>query len=70
MNNSKKHKKHVAYRIVFNNLDGERNPTFTRQIIFYEMRRGRRKAMREVEKYIRSRAWQKRLWEQKRGIKR
>lgn len=68
MNKSKKHQKHIAYRIVFNDLEGERNPNFTQQIIFYEMRRVRRKAMRELEKDIRSGAWQKRVYEQ-RGIK-
>lgn len=68
MNQSKKHKKHIAYRVVFNDLEGERKPSFTRQIIFYEMRRRRRKAMRELEKDIRSGAWQKRVYKQ-RGIK-
>lgn len=68
MNKSKKHQKHIAYMIVFNDLEGERNPAFTRQIVFYEMRRVRRKSMRELEKDIRSGAWQKRVYEQ-RGIK-
>lgn len=68
MNKSKKHKKHIAYKVVFNELEGEGSPIFTRQIVFEEMRRKRRKAMRKLEKDIRSGAWQKRLWEQ-RGIK-
>lgn len=68
MNKSKKHKKYIAYKVVFNELEGEGSPIFTRQIIFDEMRRKRRKEMRELEKDIRSGAWQKRLWEQ-RGIR-
>ena len=68
MNYSKKHKKHVDYRMAFNYLADERSSVIARSIIFCKSRKSRRKSMRELEKDIRSGAWQKRLWEQ-RGIR-
>jgi hypothetical protein len=64
MNQSKNHKKHIAYKVIYNDLEGEGSPKCTRLMLFYEMRKSRRKSMREIEKHIRSRAWQKRLWKQ------
>ena len=68
MNCSKKHKKHSEYMRIFNELEGEGDPTATRYIEFYGRRRKHRWAIREFNKQVKSGEWQKRVYEQ-RGIK-